>query len=101
MSSIQFSILPPPATLKNDIECLRIAQHSGEEGMAIKVSPLRVAGLVFQHNNKRSALEQIITHSGRTSSPPPLFLFGAGIEPRVMHYKGGSSTTAQVLVNPH
>ncbi|HEY6542699.1 MAG TPA: hypothetical protein VIZ18_17275, partial [Ktedonobacteraceae bacterium] len=74
MSSIQFSILPPPATLKNDIECLRIAQHSGEEAMAIKVSPLGVPGLVFQHNNGRAALEQIITHSGRTSSPPPLFL---------------------------
>ena len=101
MSSIQFSILPPPATLKNDIECLRIAQHSGEEAMAIKVSPLGVPGLVFQHNNGRSALEQIITHAGRTSSPPPLFLYGAGIEPSVMHYKGGSSTTVQVIFKPH
>jgi AraC-like DNA-binding protein len=101
MSSIQFSILPPPATLKNDIECLRIAQHSGEEAMAIKVSPLGVPGLVFQHNNGRSALEQIITHSGRTSYPPPLFLYGAGIEPSVMHYKGGSSTTVQVIFKPH
>jgi hypothetical protein len=49
MSSIQFSILPPPVILKNDIECLRIAQHSGEEAIAIKVYPLGVPGLVFQH----------------------------------------------------
>jgi hypothetical protein len=47
MCSIQFSILPPPAILKNDIECLRIAQHSGEEAIAIKVSPLNLNMTVF------------------------------------------------------
>ncbi len=39
MPSIQFTILPAPGILKNDVECLRIAEYSGEEGVAIKVSP--------------------------------------------------------------
>ena len=101
MSSIKFTILPAPEILKHDVECLRITEYSGEEGLAIKVSPSGVPGIVFQQNNGRSALENIITHSGRTASPPPLFLYGPGTEPSVMHYKRGSPTTMQVIFKPH
>ena len=101
MSSLQFTILPVPEILKNDVECVRIVQYSGEEGVTINVSPQGVPGIVFQHNNGHSALEQIITHSGRTSCSPPLFLYGSGIEPSVMRYKRGFSTTIQVIFKPH
>ena len=101
MGSVKFNILPVPEILKNDVECFRIAEHTGEEGLAIKVSPNGVPGIVFQQNNGRSALEHIITHSGRTASPPPLFLYGPGTEPSVMHYKRGASTTTQVIFKPH
>jgi AraC-like DNA-binding protein len=101
MSSIKFTILPAPEILKNDVECFRIAEYTGEEGLAIKVSPNGVPGIVFQQNNGRSAIENIITHSGRTACPPPLFLYGPGTEPSVMHYKRGSSTTTQVIFKPH
>jgi AraC-like DNA-binding protein len=101
MSSITFTILPAPEILKNDVECFRIAEYTGEEGLAIKVSPNGVPGIVFQQNNGRSAIENIITHSGFKSSVPPLFLYGPGIEPSVMHYKRGSSTTTQVIFKPH
>jgi len=101
MSSVKFTMLPVPEILKNDVECLRIAEYTGEEGLAIKVSPSGVPGIVFQQNNGRSALETIITHSGRTVCPPPLFLYGPGTEPSVMHYKRGSSTTTQVIFKPH
>jgi AraC-like DNA-binding protein len=101
MSSITFIMLPAPEILKNDVECFRIAEYTGEEGLAIKVSPNGVPGIVFQQNNGRSALENIITHSGRTVCPPPLFLYGPGTEPSVMHYKRGSSTTTQVIFKPH
>jgi AraC-like DNA-binding protein len=101
MSSMKFTILPAPEILKNDVECFRIVEYTGEEGLAIKVSPNGVPGIVFQQNNGRSALENIIIHSGRTACPPPLFLYGPGIEPSVMHYKSGSSTTMQVIFKPH
>ena len=101
MSSLHVTILPVPDILKHDVACVRIAAYSGEEAVAIKVSPDGVPGIVFHQNNGRSALEQIITHSGRTSCPPPLFLYGAGIEPSVMRYKSGSSTTMQVIFKPH
>jgi AraC-like DNA-binding protein len=80
---------------------VRIAEHGGEEAVAIKVSPNGLPGIVFHHNTGRPALEQIITHSGRKVCPPSLFLYGPGIEPSVMHYKRGSSTTVQVIFKPH
>lgn len=101
MYSTQFAILPPPAILKNDIECVRIAEHSGEEAVSIKISPTGLPGIVFHQSNGQAALEQIITHSGRRSSPPPLFLYGPVIEPSVMIYKRGSFTTIQVIFKPH
>jgi AraC-like DNA-binding protein len=101
MSSMKFTILPAPDILKNDVECFRRVEYSGEEGLAIKVSPNGVPGMVFQQNNGRSALETIITHSGRIACPPPLFLYGPGTEPSVMHYKRGSSTTTHVIFKPH
>jgi AraC-like DNA-binding protein len=101
MSSIQFTILPAPEILRNDVECFRIAEYTGEEGLAIKVSPSGVPGIVFQQNNGRSAIEKIITHSGRTACPPPLFLYRPDTEPSVMNYKRGSCTTIQVIFKPH
>jgi AraC-like DNA-binding protein len=101
MSSIQLTILPVPDILKNDVECFRRVEYTGEEGVAIKVSPNGVPGMVFHQNNGRSAIEHIITHSGRDACPPPLFLYGPGIEPSVMHYKRGSSTTTHVIFKPH
>jgi len=101
LSSIKFTILPAPEILKNDVECIRIAEFTGEEGLAIKVSPSGVPGIVFQQNNGRSAIENIITNSGRAASPPPLFLYGPGTEPSVMNFKRGSRTTTQVIFKPH
>ena len=34
MSSIKFDILPAPEILKNDVECFRIVEYTGEEGLA-------------------------------------------------------------------
>ncbi len=100
MRSLKFAIVPAPEILKNDVECFRIIENVSEEGLAIKVSPNGVPGIVFQHNNGRSAIENIITHSVPTSIPT-LFLYGPGTEPSVMNYKKGSYTTMQVILKPH
>jgi AraC-like DNA-binding protein len=101
MSSIRFRMLPAPANLKNDVECLRIAHYSGEKAVAIKVAPSGLPGLVFQHDNGHPALEQIVTSSGRNSYPTPFFLYGIGTESTTMHYKAGSFTCIQVIFKPH
>jgi AraC-like DNA-binding protein len=100
MRSPKFTILPPPAILQQDVECIRIAEHSGEEGAAIKVAPKAQPGIAFQHCDGQSALENIVTPSEITSTPT-LFLYGAGTEPSVMNFKNGSYATIQVIFKPH
>jgi len=100
MRSIKFNLLPAPEVLKNDVECFRIAEYTGEEGLAIKVVPNGAPGIVFQHHNGQSVIENIVTPSAITSVPT-LFVYGAGTEPSVMNYHKGSSTTIQVILKPH
>ena len=52
MHSIHFAILPPPAILKNEVECVRIADYRGEEAVTISgMTPTRLAQQVddFYH----------------------------------------------------
>jgi AraC-like DNA-binding protein len=86
--------------LQQDVECIRIAEHSGEEGVAIKVAPIALPGIAFQHCDGQPALENIVTPSGITSTPT-LFLYGTGTEPSVMNFKNGSYATIQVILKPH
>lgn len=101
MRLIKSSTLPAPEILKNDVECFMLAEFTGEEGVAIKVFPNGVPGIVFHHNGGRPAIENIITQSRLQFSPPTLFLYGPGTESSVMNFKKGSYTTMQVILKPH
>jgi len=100
MSSIQFSTVPSPEILKRDVECFRIIKYRGDEGSSIKVAPNGMPGIVFQHRNGQSAIENISLPS-RIVSTPTLFLYGLGTDPSVMNYKKGSYATIQVIFKPH
>src|SRR6266508_5728047 len=100
MGPIKFNILPAPEILKNDVECFRMIEYVGEQGLSIKVSPNGMPGIVFQHSNGQSAIENI-SMSSRVISTPTLFLYGLGTDPSIMNYKKGSYTTLQVIFKPH
>jgi len=100
MSSNTFNILPAPEILKKDVECFRVFEYVGEEGLAIKVSPNALPGIVFQHINGQPAIENIITPAKCTSTPTS-FLYGPGTQPSIMNYKRGSYTTMQVILKPY
>jgi AraC-like DNA-binding protein len=97
---MQFSIVPGPEILKRDVECFRIIKYRGDEGSSINVSPNGMPGIVFQHTDGESAIENISLPS-QTVFPPTLFLYGLGTDPSVMNYKKGSYTTIQVIFKPH
>jgi len=100
MRSIQFSTAPSPEILKRDVECFRIIKYTGDEGSSIKVSPNGMPGIVFQHSNGQSAIENI-SMASRIISTPTLFLYGLDTDPSVMNYKKGSYATLQVIFKPH
>lgn len=100
MSSLKFNVFPAPEVLQNHVQCLRVIEYVGEQAVAIKVLPNGLPGIVFQHDNGRSALENIVTPS-HTSRPPTSFLYGPGTEAGIMNYKKGSYTSIQVIFKPY
>jgi len=100
MRSIKINIPHAPGILRSEVEFIRVIDHSGEEGVAIKVIPNALPGIVFQHDNGHSVLENIITPS-HTSYLPTSFLYGPGTEASIMNYKKGSYTSIQVVFRPY
>jgi AraC-like DNA-binding protein len=98
---MQSKILPAPVALRDHVECIRIAEHSGDEALAINVCLNGLPGLVFQHDNGRSPIEKITTPSGRTTSAPLVYVYGQMTEPSIMQHKQGPFSTIQVIFKPH
>jgi AraC-like DNA-binding protein len=101
MGSIKFNILPAPEILKNDVEFFRIANYTGEERLAINVCLNGLPGIVFQHNQGWSPLENIITPSRCNSYVPTLYIYGQTTEPGVLNHKKGPYTMTQVILKPY
>lgn len=97
----QHAIVPASGLLSIAIESVRITHYHGNEGVAIRVTPAGVPGLLFHVRGGHGALEQITTPSARTSSLAPFFLYGPGIQPSVMAFGRGPFTTMQVVFQPH
>ena len=98
---LKFKIIPAPEGLKQEVECFRIAEYTGEEGLAIKVSLNGLPGIVFQHHHGQSPVENIITPSRRNPDVPTLYLYGQITERSVMEHKKGPYTMTQVILKPH
>lgn len=96
-----FRIHNVPKILSQDVECFIFNRFNVNEKVAINVFPSSIPGIVFHHNEGYPAIENIVVQSGRTFSPPTLFLHGAGIESSVMNFGDGCYTVIQVIFKPH
>jgi AraC-like DNA-binding protein len=97
-------IIPAPKSLRDDVECFRISEHSGDDGLTINVCLNGLPGIVFQHNQGYSPLKSIATRSRFNSfdeEAPTLYLYGQTTELGVMHHKEVPFTTTQVILKPH
>ena len=100
MSPIEFTILPAPERLHNVVDCFRIAHYLGKERLAVRVCPHGFPGLVFQQNQGRSAIENIVTGDGRVFQTPTLFVHGQVTRLSVMNFIG-PYVTIQAILKPH
>ena len=100
VSQIEFTILPAPETLHRVVDCIRVAQYLGEERLAVRVCPHGFPGLVFQHRQGRSAIENIVKSDGQVFHAPTLFVHGQVTELSVMNFNG-PYVTIQVVLKPH
>jgi AraC-like DNA-binding protein len=98
---MEFKVIPIPESLKAHVEGIRIARYSGGEKLAINVCLNGLPGIVFQHHNGYSPLENITTRAGSATAIPTLFVYGQMMHPGVMHYQKASFTTTQVILKPN
>ncbi len=98
---MQSTVLPIPKPLRDDVESIRVTQHDSVEPIALTVCVNGLPGIVFEHHNGYSPLENITTRHGSATNVPTLYVYGQMTEPGVMHYKRGSFTTTQVVLKPH
>src|SRR5215813_3359199 len=98
---MQFKIIPSPEKLKDEVEYFRIAEYSGEEGLAISVALNGLPGIVLQHKDGRSPVESIVTSSRSTFSVPSLYVYGQTTEPGVLNHERGPYSMTQVILKPH
>nr|WP_246079619.1 AraC family transcriptional regulator [Paenibacillus piri] len=81
---------------------MRIASHSGDQPLEVKVCPSGYPGIVYQLAADRApAIENIAIRSAQSSDIPVLFLHGQGAEPSVMRFRGTPYTTIQLVFKPH
>ncbi|GGD85170.1 response regulator transcription factor [Paenibacillus nasutitermitis] len=102
MSTFNFTVLPPPESLKRDIECFRITTYQGYESLDVKVCPKGFPGIVYQIAvDGSSAIESISVRTSRISNIPTFFLHGQGSEPSIMRFKNKPFSSIQVVLKPH
>jgi AraC-like DNA-binding protein len=103
MGTITFQVFPPPVPLARDVECIRVAKHTGtDHGLEVKVCPNGLPGLVFNLSaDGTAAIESIMASSFTVTDLPILFLHGQGAVPSIMRFKRGSYTTIQIVLKPH
>jgi len=58
-------------------------------------------GIVFQHSNGHSPIDEMMTSSGHRVDTPTLFVYGQMSERITMRYKKEPFTTTQIFLKPH
>jgi AraC-like DNA-binding protein len=93
--------LPIPQHLRDYIECFRVITHPGQGKFSINVCLNGLPGIVFQHTNRQSPVESIVTSSKRNVHIPALYIYGQMTEPSIMNYTGEPYSMTQVILKPH
>jgi AraC-like DNA-binding protein len=99
--AMKFKTIPAPEILKNDVECFRIAEYTGEQGLVINVCLSGLPGIIFQHHEGQSPIDNIRTASRSTCTIPTSYICGQTTEPGVLTHKKGPYTMTQVILKPH
>jgi AraC-like DNA-binding protein len=99
----RWTLLEPavPAPLRADVLHVRVFQNPAPSPFAVKVAPVALPGIVFQHKGRASAIRSIETPLGTVARLPLAFVYGPGTTPSTMHYHGGPHLTIQIIFKPH
>jgi AraC-like DNA-binding protein len=98
---MKFKLVAIPEILQEHVELITVAEHNGETTLSTNIYLNALPGIVFQHNNGRSPIDNITSSSGYRANTPTLFVYGQMTEPSVVSYKKEPFTTTQIFLKPH
>ena len=98
---MKYKFVAIPEILQEHVEAITVAKHNGETNMAINVCLNALPGIVFEHNNGRSPIDNMTTSSGYRADTPTLFVYGQMTEPNVVSYKKEPFTATTIFLKPH
>jgi AraC-like DNA-binding protein len=98
---MRYKFVAIPEILQEHVEAIVIGKHDGETDLAVNVCLNALPGIVFEHNNGHSPVENMTTSSGCRSDKPTLFVYGQMTEYSLMSYKKEPFTTTQIFLKPH
>src|SRR5262249_29381945 len=98
---MKYKFVAIPETLQEHVEAIIIGKHSGETNLTTNGYLNALPGIVFQHNNGRSPIDNITTSSSYRADTSTLFVYGQMTEPNVVRYKKEPFTTTQIFLKPH
>lgn len=97
---MKYKLVAIPEILQEYVELITVAEHNGETNLSTNVYLNALPGIVFQHNNGHSPIDNITTSSSYRADTPTLFVYGQMTKPNVVSYKKGTFTTTQIMLKP-
>src|SRR5688572_13732190 len=98
---MKYKFVAIPEILQEHVELITVAEHKGETKLTTDGYLNGLPGIVFQHNNGRSPIDNMTTSSSYRANTPTLFIYGQMTEPGVVSYKKEPFTTTQIFLKPH
>lgn len=98
---MKYKFVAIPEILQEHVEAIVIGKNNGEMDMPINVYLNALPGIVFQHHNGRSPIDNIKTSLSYRTDTPTLFVYGQMTEPTVVSYKKEPFTTTQIFLKPN
>jgi AraC-like DNA-binding protein len=95
----KFAVIPE--ILQEHVEAITVGKHDGETNLDVDVYLNALPGIVFQHLNGRSPIDNMTTASGYCVDMPTLFVYGQMTERSTMRYKKEPFTATTIFFKPH
>jgi AraC-like DNA-binding protein len=97
---MKYKFVAIPEILQEHVELITVAEHKGETKLTTDVYLNGLPGIIFQHNNGCSPIDNITSSSSYHANTPTLFIYGQMTEPCVVSYKKEPFTTTQIFLKP-
>ena len=98
---MKYKFVAIPEILQEHVEAIVIGQHDGETDLAVNVCLNALPGIVFEHHNGHSPVENMLTSSGCRADMPTSYVYGQMTEYSIMSYKKEPFTATTIFLKPH